>query len=102
MKLLFYIFTFFILTLNFVSADTIKIDFTTDDSHSIEVTKIDLGGTVEQLPENKGHNVEFLAEPNMKALPEKSDLDVSHRITFDLPGIHLYKCTPHGKMGMLG
>ena len=47
MKLLFYIFTFFILTLNFVSADTIKIDFTTDDSHSIEVTKIDLGGTVE-------------------------------------------------------
>ena len=85
-----------------MSADTIKLDFTADVSHSIEVAKIDLGGTKEWLPENKGHNVEFLAGPNMKALPEKSDLDASHRITFDLPGVYLYQSTPHGNMGMLG
>ena len=38
----------------------------------------------------------------MEALPEKSDLNVRHAITFDLPGVYLYQCTPHGNMGMLG
>ena len=38
----------------------------------------------------------------MEALPEKSDLNVCHAITFDLPGVYLYQCTPHGNMGMLG
>ena len=38
----------------------------------------------------------------MEALPEKSDLDVRYAITFDLPGVYLYQCTPHGNMGMLG
>ena len=38
----------------------------------------------------------------MKALPKKWDLDVSHRITFDLTGVYLYQCTTHGNMGMLG
>ena len=102
MSLLLYTFTFSLLVLTLVSADTIEIDFTADDSYSIEVAKIDVGDTIEWLPKNKGHNVEFLAGPNMKALPEKSGLDVSHRITFDLPGVYLYQCTPHGNMGMLG
>ena len=102
MKLILYITTYYLVSLNFVVADTIKIDFTADDTYSIEVAKINIGDTIEWLPKNKGHNVEFLAGPNMKALPEKSDLDVSHRITFDLPGVYLYQCTPHGNMGMLG
>ena len=102
MKLLVFIITHSLVFLNFVVADTIKIDFTSDDTYSIEVAEIDVGDTIEWLPKNKGHNVEFLAGPNMKALPEKSDLDVSHRITFDLPGVYLYQCTPHGNMGMLG
>ena len=38
----------------------------------------------------------------MKSLPEKSELDTIHRVTFDLPGVYLYQCTPHGNMGMLG
>ena len=54
------------------------------------------------MPKNEGHNVEFLAGPNIEALPEKSDLNVRHAITFDLPGVYLYQCTPHGNMGMLG
>ena len=102
MKLIFYIITYSLVSLNFVVADTIKIDFTADDTYSIEVAKIDVGDAIEWFPKNKGHNVEFLAGPNMKALPEKSALDVSHRITFDFPGVYLYQCTPHGNMGMLG
>ena len=102
MKLLVYIITYSLVFLNFVVADTIKINFTADDTYSIGVAEINVGDTIEWLPKNKGHNVEFLAGPNMKALPEKSDLDVRHRITFDLPGVYLYQCTPHGNMGMLG
>ena len=85
-----------------LNAKTIQIDFTPHEIFSIEVAHVDVGDTIEWLPKNKSHNVEFLATPNMKSLPEKSDLDVIHRITFDLPGVYLYQCTPHGNMGMLG
>ena len=102
MYLLLNIFTLNLLGLNLGFADTVKIDFTADDSFSLEVAKIDVGDTIEWIPKNKGHNVEFLAGPNMKALPKKSDLDVRHSITFYLPGVYLYQCTPHGNMGMLG
>lgn len=84
------------------AADTVKIEFTADDSYSIEVANINVGDTIEWLPKNEGHNVEFLAGPNMEALPENSDLNVRYAITFDLPGVYLYQCTPHGNMGMLG
>ena len=97
-----FIFTFTLSSSNLTFADTVTINFTADDSYSIEVVKIDVGDTIEWLPKNKGHNVEFLAAPSIKSLPEKSDLDVIHRITFDLPGVYLYQCTPHGNMGMLG
>ena len=63
MKLIFYIITYFLVSLNFVVADTIKIDFTADDTYSIEVAEINVGDTIEWLPRNKGHNVEFLEGP---------------------------------------
>ena len=69
--LLFCIFTFTLLSANLTVADTVKSNFTADDSYSIEVAKIDVGDTIEWLPKNKGHNVEFLAAPNMKSLPEE-------------------------------
>ena len=28
--------------------------------------------------------------------------NVSYSANFDLPGVYLYQCTPHGNMGMLG
>ena len=102
MKLSLYLFVLILLSLKVVVADNIKIEFTADDTYSMEVTKIGVGDTVEWLPKNKGHNVEFLAGPNMDALPENSDLDVRHAVTFYLPGVYLYQCTPHGNMGMLG
>ncbi len=102
MRLLVFLFFLILLSWQVVVADTVKIEFTSDDSYSIEVANIGVGDTIEWLPKNEGHNVEFLAGPNMEALPEKSDLNVHYAITFDLPGIYLYQCTPHGNMGMLG
>ena len=98
MKILVFLFFLILLSLKVVVADDIKIEFTADDTYSIEVAKVNVGDTIEWLPKNKGHNVEFLAGPNMDALPENSVLDVSHAITFDLPGVYLYQCTPHGNM----
>ena len=86
----------------FAYTKTIKIDFTPYDSYSIEVAKIDVGDTIEWLPKNEGHNVEFLGGPDFSSLPEKSDLNAFHSVTFNLPGVYLYHCTPHGNTGMLG
>ena len=86
----------------FSFAETIQIDFTADDSYSIEVAKIDVGDTIEWLPKNEGHNVEFLGGPDFNSLPEKSDLNAFYSVTFKFPGVYLYHCTPHGNMGMLG
>ena len=57
-KILFFL---ILLSLKVVVADDIKIEVTADDTYSIEVTKINVGETIEWLPKNKGHNVEFLA-----------------------------------------
>ena len=81
---------------------TIQIDFTPYDSYSIEVAKIDVGDTIEWLPKNEGHNVEFLGGPDFMSLPEKSDLNAFYSVTFNLPGVYLYHCTPHGNTGMIG
>ena len=83
-------------------AETIEIEFTGHDSYSIEVAHIKVGDTIEWLPKNEGHNVEFLAGPKMKSLPKKSEIDEVYSVVFKVPGIYLYGCTPHGNMGMLG
>ena len=84
------------------NAETIQIAFTQFDTFSIEVAKIDVGDTVEWSPENKGHNVEFLAGPDMADLPPKSDMNAFHSVLFERKGVYLYGCTPHLDMGMLG
>ena len=81
---------------------TIQIEFTEDDTFSREIAYIDVGDTIEWLPKNEGHNVEFLGGPNMSSLPESSEVDAFHSITFDASGVYLYHCKPHGNMGMLG
>ena len=87
---------------NLVNAETIQIEFTENDTYSLEVAQINVGDTIEWLPKNKGHNVEFLAGPDMNDLPPKSKLNSLHSVIFELPGVYLYQCTPHGNMGMLG
>ena len=102
MRLIIFLFYFIIMSSRFSFAETIQIDFTADDSYSIEVAKINVGDTIEWLPKNEGHNVEFLGGPDFSSLPEKSDLNAFYSVTFNLPGVYLYHCTPHGNMGMLG
>ena len=82
--------------------EIIQIKFTEDDSYSPEVARIDIGDTIEWLPENEGHNVEFFAGPNMLSLPKQSEIDEVHSIIFTIPGVYIYGCTPHANMGMLG
>ena len=82
--------------------EVIQIEFTQFDTFSIEVAKIGVGDTVEWLPKNKGHNVEFLAGPDMADLPPKSDMNEFHSVRFEKQGVYLYGCTPHLNMGMLG
>ena len=83
-------------------AEIIKIEFTEDDSYSIEVAHIDVGDTIEWLPQNEGHNVEFLAGPKITSFPKKSEIDKVYSVVFKVPGVYLYGCTPHRNMGMLG
>ena len=88
--------------LNVAVAEHIEIEFTEDDSYSIEVARIQVGDTIEWLPKNEGHNVEFLAGPEVNSLPPKSEIDEPHSVVFEMPGVYLYGCTPHANMGMLG
>ena len=102
MRPIIFVFFFIIMSSKFAFAETFQIDFTADDSYSIEVAKIDVGDTIEWSPKNEGHNVEFLGGPDFNSLPEKSYLNAFYSVTFNLPGVYLYHCTPHGNMGMLG
>ena len=102
MRPIIFVFSLIIMSTKLASAETIQIDFTSDDSYSVEVAKIDVGDTIDWLPKNEGHNVEFLGGPDFNSLPEKSDLNAFYSVTFYLTGVYLYHCTPHGNMGMLG
>ena len=84
------------------SSDIVQIEFTKFDTFSIEVVHIDVGDTVDWLPKNAGHNVEFIAGPKMNALPKNSKMDEFHSVIFKTTGVYLYGCTPHLNMGMLG
>ena len=83
-------------------AEVIQIEFTQFDTFSIEVANIGVGDTIEWLPKNKGHNVEFLAGPDMADLPPKSNMNELYSVLFERPGVYLYGCTPHLNVGMLG
>ena len=69
---------------------------------SEELAKVDVGETVTWLPTSKGHNVEMIAGPDGAELPKKSKNGKEVSITFEVPGIYYYWCTPHKGMGMIG
>ena len=94
--------TIFLAIPNITLAETIQIEFTDQDSYSIEVALIEAGDTIEWLPTNEGHNVEVLAGPQMNTLSRKSEINALFSVVFKNPGRYLYHCTPHGNMGMLG
>ena len=82
MRPIIFVFSLIIMSSKLAFAETIQIDFTSDDSYSVEVAKIDVGDTIDWLPKNEGHNVEFLGGPDFNSLPEKSDLNAFYSITF--------------------
>ena len=61
-----------------------------------------VGDTITWVPTSKGHNVEFIAGPEGWDIPKKSKNNKEVSITFDVPGIYLYQCTPHIALGMIG
>lgn len=69
--------------------------------YSEDITRIDVGDTVTWVPTSKGHNVEIIAAPEGFDIPKKSKNGKEVAITFDVPGVYLYQCTPHKSMGMI-
>ena len=69
--------------------------------YSEDITRIDVGDTITSVPTSKGHNVEFVAAPDGWDIPKKSKNNKEVSITFDVPGIYFYQCTPHKGMGMI-
>lgn len=67
------------------------------------VVTIKPGDTVKWLAKTPGHNVEFIkgATPE-KVGPFRSPLGKDAAYKFSVPGIYVYKCTPHYGMGMVG
>ena len=70
--------------------------------YSVEVAKVEVGETITWVPTSKGHNVEMTAGPDGAALPKKSKNGKEVSMTFEVPGIYYYWCTPHKGMGMIG
>ena len=70
--------------------------------YSVDVAKVDVGDTITWLPTSKGHNVHFISAPDGWKIPKKSKNNKEVAITFDVPGVYLYQCTPHKAMGMIG
>ena len=69
--------------------------------YSEDITRIDIGDTITWVPTAKGHNVEIIAAPEGFDIPKKSKNNKEVSITFDVPGVYLYQCTPHKSMGMI-
>ena len=88
-------------------AETITIDMLNkrDDGakmvYSQDIARVAVGDTITWVPTSKGHNVEFVAGPDGADLPKKSKNNKEVSITFDVPGIYFYQCTPHKGMGMV-
>ena len=70
--------------------------------YSEELARVDVGETITWIPTSKGHNVEWIAGPDGAELPKKSKNGKEVSMTFEVPGIYYYWCTPHKGMGMIG
>ena len=70
--------------------------------YSNELARVAVGDTITWLPASKGHNVEFIAGPDGFDIPKKSKNGKEVSVTFEVPGVYYYWCTPHKGMGMIG
>ncbi len=87
-------------------AADLTIEMLNKDAHgnkmvySEEIASIEVGDTVTWVPTDKGHNVEMISSPNNLKFKSKNNKEA--KITFEVPGLYLYWCTPHKGMGMIG
>ena len=68
--------------------------------YSEEIARVDVGDSITWVPTTKGHNVEMISSPNNIKFKSKNNKEA--KITFEVPGLYLYWCTPHKGMGMIG
>ena len=104
--------TFYLAALSLVfavsSANAMTIEMLNKDDagnkmvYSEELARVDVGETITWIPTSKGHNVEWIAGPDGAELPKKSKNGKEVSMTFEVPGIYYYWCTPHKGMGMIG
>ena len=68
-----------------------------------QLLRIAPGDTVRFTATDQGHNVQSLDGmiPN-GAKPFHSEIGQNLAVTFTVPGIYGYRCTPHGTLGMVG
>ena len=67
------------------------------------VLKINIGDTVTFVATDAAHNsasIPGMLPPNATAWNGQLSRDIS--ITFDIPGVYGYQCTPHAMMAMVG
>ena len=67
------------------------------------VLKIDIGDTVTFVATDAAHNsasIPGMLPPNATAWNGQLSRDIS--VTFDIPGVYGYQCTPHAMMAMVG
>tara|TARA_Y100000592_G_scaffold42420_1_gene67427 strand:- start:540 stop:992 length:453 start_codon:yes stop_codon:yes gene_type:complete len=69
--------------------------------YSEDISRIDVGDTINWVATTKGHNVHFKAGPEGWEIPKRSKMNKDYSYTFDVPGIYYYECTPHRSMGMI-
>ena len=87
-------------------AADLTIEMLNKDAHgkkmvySEEIASIEVGDTVTWVPTDRGHNVEMISSPNDLKFKSKNNKEA--KITFEVPGLYLYWCTPHKGMGMIG
>lgn len=108
MKTLAFYLTVFGMVFAVGSANAMTIEMLNKDDagnkmvYSEELAKVDVGETITWVPTDKGHNVEMIAGPDGADLPKKSKNSKEVSMTFEVPGIYYYWCTPHKGMGMIG
>ena len=67
------------------------------------VLKINIGDTVTFVATDAAHNsasIPGMLPPNATAWNGQLSRDIS--VTFDIPGVYGYQCTPHAMMAMVG
>jgi pseudoazurin len=68
-----------------------------------QLLKIAPGDTVHFIATDQGHNVQSIEGMIPQgAQPFSGELGQNLTVTFTIPGVYGYRCTPHGTLGMVG